>query len=99
MGDFMFTRKHFLTAIVFVLATVSFGCFASTGSYKVSTALSHNGKVFSSPTVIVKSGVPASIKVSGKNGYKLSVTVTELGGDEVKVSSKFTSEQYGHSSP
>jgi hypothetical protein len=95
----MFNHKHFLAAVTFVLMCVSLSCFAETGSYKVSATLLHNDRPFASPTVIVKPGVPAEITVSGNNGYTLSLTVTELSDNKVKVSSKLNSMQYGDTSP
>lgn len=95
----MFKHKNFLIGVAFLLTLVSFNCIAGTSSYKVSATLLHNGQPFASPTVVVKPGTPAEVKVSGKNGYTFSFTVKELSANKVKVSSKLNSVQYGRASP
>ena len=87
-----------------------FSCFAATlvaassdgiaaQTYKVTASLSSNsGQVFGSPTVVVQSGTPAEIAVTGENAYKLKVTVSPAGADKLKVAATLES-QYGSISP
>ena len=86
-----------------------FSCFAATlvaassdgfaaQTYKVTASLSNSGQVFGSPTVVVQSGTPAEIAVTGENAYKLKVTVSPAGADKLKVAATLES-QYGSISP
>ena len=86
-----------------------FSCFAATlvaassdgiaaQTYKVTASLSNSGQVFGSPTVVVQSGTPAEIAVTGENAYKLKLTVSPAGADKLKVAAILES-QYGSISP
>jgi hypothetical protein len=52
---------------------------------KISAALSHNSKLIGSPLIVVKEGVNAIVAVSGSNGYKLALTVTDAGKGQFKI--------------
>ena len=58
---------------------------AAASSYEVSATLSHAGKAFASPSATVLGDQPATIQVSGKDGYKLTLIVTDVSADEIKV--------------
>jgi len=60
-------------------------------SYEVSATLSHAGKSFATPSAIVRADKPASIEVSGADGYKLTLTVTDLAPDKIKVAANLDS--------
>ncbi len=60
-------------------------------SYTVTATLLHNGKAFGEPTAIVKGDTPATVEVSGTDGYKLSLTVSDLASDQIRVSAKVDS--------
>ncbi|WP_158884547.1 hypothetical protein [Rhodanobacter sp. L36] len=53
--------------------------------YKVSLDLSHNGKLFGSPSVVIKDGADATVAVSGPNGYKLALNVADGGKGQLKI--------------
>lgn len=97
----MFNLKHVVIVLALVLAALSAACIAGPNAYKVSATLMHDGKPFASPAVIVTPGVPAKISVSGqdKASYDLSLTITEVGDNKVKVASKLDSAQYGRITP
>lgn len=79
-------RRLFLTVFLLCAMTWSFSSVAAT-VYKVSVSLLHQGRVFGAPVVVVKPGVPASVKVSGAQGqgYTLTLTVTALGHDKFRI--------------
>jgi len=74
-----------------IFAAVTFSVFsvsslaAASGLYKVSATLSHAGKTFAAPSVVVSAGQPASIEVSGADGYKITLTVTDVAVDKIQV--------------
>lgn len=78
----MSIRNKLLAVMTLGLASLE---AAACGSFKVSAQLSHQGKAFAAPSAVVKDGVPASIEVSGPNGYKLSLTVTDVAPDKIRV--------------
>ena len=92
----MATRKSSLALAAFALAA-SFNCLAA-DTYKVTANLSHNGKSFGAPVAVVKADTPASVEVSGQNGYKLSFIVTNLAKDEIKIATTLDSA-YGTIAP
>lgn len=73
------------------LASAASCAFSGGETYTVTATLLHNGESFGEPTAIVKSDTPASVEVSGPDGYKLSLTVTDLASDEIQVSAKLDS--------
>jgi len=82
-------------AVTFVVAS-SDALAAQT--YKVTASLSNSGQVFGSPTVVVQSGTPAEIAVTGENAYNLKLTVSPAGADKLKVAATLES-RYGSMSP
>lgn len=86
----MNARKVFLGLVSAAAMTFSFGAPAAE-IYKVSTTLSHKGKAFASPVVVIKEAVPGTVEVSGPDGYRLSVTVTTAGDNIVDVAAKVDS--------
>jgi hypothetical protein len=58
---------------------------ASLRSYKVSANLSHNGKLIGTPSVVVKEATDATIAVSGPDGYKLVLNVTDAGHGQLTI--------------
>jgi hypothetical protein len=81
-------RFHVIAAVGLLSLPVS--SFAA-GPYGVSLTLSHKGKAFASPSAVVDAGVPATIKVSGPDGYILTLTVTTAGQDRLMVVTKLDS--------
>lgn len=86
----MNARKVVLMLVSAAALAFPFGASAA-GIYKVSTTLSHKGKAFASPVVVLKEAVPGTIEVSGPDGYKLSVIVTAAGDGIVDVAAKVDS--------
>lgn len=93
----MKTFKSVLPCIAVILAAVSSNAIA-TQAYKVTASLSHSGQVFGSPVVVVQSGTPADIAVTGPDTYKLKLTVSPAGADKLKVAAILES-QFGSMSP
>jgi len=71
---------------------------AAPGSYKVSATLSHSGTPFAAPSAVVLPGQPASIEVSGADGYKIMLTVTDIAADRIQVVAQVNSA-YGSMDP
>ena len=92
----MVIRKSSIALAAFALFA-SFNCLAA-DTYRVTANLSHNGKSFGEPVAVVNADTPASVEVSGPNGYKLGFTVTDLAKDEIKVAATLDSP-YGTISP
>lgn len=76
--------------LVFVLAATASSAIAA-DTYDVSTRLFHKGKEFGSPGMVVMSGVPGAVEVSGPNGYRLKLTATGDGHDRIKISTQLDS--------
>jgi len=76
--------KLFVALIAFCLCAAS-SIAAAAASYEVSATLSHSGRSFASPSATVLADKPATIQVSGKDGYKLTLIVTDIAADEIKV--------------
>jgi hypothetical protein len=72
-------------AAVAVSAIASSSLAGGSGSYKVSATLSHAGKPFAAPSAVVLTGQPASIEVAGRDGYKITLTVTDVAVDKIQV--------------
>jgi hypothetical protein len=83
-------ERIFITALAFSAFAAS--SFASPpGSYEVSAKLSHAGKTFGAPSATVQADKPADIEVSGADGYKLTLTITDLAPDEIQVTANLDS--------
>jgi hypothetical protein len=81
-----------ITAVTVASCAFSILSFASPpNSYYVSAKLSHAGKPFAAPSVTVHAGQPASMEVSGPDGYKLTLTITDVAPDEVQVAASLDS--------
>ncbi len=92
----MNSRKT-IFAIPALVFTASFNC-AAAETYTVSASLLHNGKQFGAPTLVVEPNTPASMEVTGPSGYKLSLTVSELASDKIKVAATLDSS-FGKMAP
>lgn len=88
--------KLFVAGLVISMCASS--AFADAGSYTVSATLSHAGKSFASPSLIVRAGEPATIEVSGADPYKFVVTIQDKAPDEIQVSASVKSS-YGSMAP
>jgi len=93
----MKTLKSVLSYFTVILAAASPDSFAAQ-TYKVTASLSHSGQVFGSPVVVVESGTPVEIAVTGENAYKLKLTVSPRAADKLKVAATLES-LYGSISP
>ena len=83
-------QKAYITGLASSAFAVS--AFASPpGSYDVSAKLLHAGKSFATPSATVGADKPASIEVSGVDGYKLTLTVTDLAPDKIQVAANLDS--------
>lgn len=89
--------KIIAAAMAFVLP-IGASFAAQSASFEVSAKLLHSGEVFATPTATVRPGVPASLEVTGPDGYKLSLTITELDQDSIKVVTSLDSS-YGSMAP
>jgi hypothetical protein len=75
---------------LFVIAVSSFmpSAFATTnGDYLVTATVTSNGVVLGKPTLLVVSGVDASVQVSGASGYTLILNVTSSANNTVLAKS------------
>ncbi|HEY6941203.1 hypothetical protein [Dokdonella sp.] len=89
------------STVMAVLASAAFAvaAFAATpGSFQVSATLSHAGQPFAAPSAVVRAGEPASIEVTGADGYTLTLTVTDVAPDEIRVVARLDSA-YGSMEP
>ena len=57
-------------------------------TYKVSAEITESGKQVASPTVVVNSGTPAVMKISGDNGYEFAVEVTPADKGTIDVTAR-----------
>src|SRR5258708_16197948 len=91
--------RHIITPSLAVLGLLALpvSSFAA-GPYGVSLTLSQKGKAFAAPSVFVDDGVPATIKVSGHDGYVLTITVTSAGQNRLMVATRLDSA-YGSIHP
>jgi hypothetical protein len=91
--------RHIIAPSLAVLGLLALpvSSFAA-GPYGVSLTLSHKGKAFAAPSVVVDDGVPATIKASGQDGYVLTITVTSAGQNRLMVATKLDSA-YGSIHP
>lgn len=89
--------KWFAVLLVLPLSiSTSYG--TTPASYEVTATLSHAGKSFASPSAVVQADKPASIEVSGADGYKFAFTVSDLTSDTIKVVASLDS-LYGSMEP
>ena len=61
---------------------------AASAGYKVAAVIAAGGKELGKPTVTLKAGKPASVSVSGENGFRLELTVTESEPGTVEVDTR-----------
>jgi hypothetical protein len=57
----------------------------SPDTYHVAAALTHAGKSFATPRLIVNAEEAARVEVSGSAGYTLALTVLPQANDEIRV--------------
>jgi hypothetical protein len=81
--------KIITTLVLCLLAGLSFA--SPPGSYEISAKLTHGGQVFAAPSAVLLANKPASIEVTGADGYKLTLTVTDLAPDKIKVAAHLDS--------
>jgi hypothetical protein len=93
----MFKRNTF-AVIAFLLSMFAPLVAIAGDSFKVSATLSHNGVVFASPVLVVKDRALASVVVAGENGYKLALTVSDIGDGKLNIKTDLDSS-HGSISP
>jgi hypothetical protein len=71
---------------------------SSARSYSVVAQLSHSGQTFGEPSAIVRAGEPATVELSGADGYKLTLAVDDLGNEMLRVTASLRS-RFGQMSP
>jgi len=74
-----------ILAVLALSASATSGPASPPNSYAVSAKLTHAGQSFAEPSAIVLAGKPASIEVSGPDGYKLTLTVSDIAAREIQV--------------
>ncbi len=82
-------------ALALVLASTA---SAAPATYAVEAQLSHKGHVFASPSAVVQEGVPATLEVTGPDGYRLVLTVTGQSADALALAATLDSPR-GHMAP
>ena len=80
-----------IIAILALCLPASLSLANQPGSYAVSAKLTHAGQSFAAPTAVVLANKPASIEVSGPDGYKLTLTVTDLAPDQIQIAAQVDS--------
>ncbi|MCC5855866.1 MAG: hypothetical protein JJU10_09340 [Idiomarina sp.] len=81
-----------MTLFTRLLALAAFLPFATVAeTYSVSATLSHQGAPFASPSAVVRSDTPAAIEVTGDQGFRLTLTLTDLDADQIKVNTSLES--------
>lgn len=65
-----------------LLATTS---VSATGHYRVDTALQHGGVALGAPSLVVRSGEPGTIGITGPDGDTLTVTVRPDAGEALRI--------------
>ena len=80
----MKVRPRSRLAVLVVLLLSAFGTAASE-RYSVSAELTHQGKAFAAPSMVVRQGEPATVEVSGANGYRLALTVRDSTAGKIEV--------------
>jgi len=94
----MVNHRIYSAVIIFTLAFASSAANAA-DSYSISMRLTHEGKEFGSPSVVVERGVPATVEVAGPGGYKLRLTAFDDGSDQIRVSTRLDTAEYGSIAP
>lgn len=84
--------------VLALLAVAVTSCATTEESYTVRAGLLHKGDTFATPVVALKNNVPATVEVSGANGYTLTLTVTQLRDHTLRVASHLNSS-YGSIDP
>jgi hypothetical protein len=90
--------SRIIIAALVLSAFAAASAAATPDTYEVSATLSHAGQSFAAPSAVVKADQRASIEVSGAEGYKLTLTVTDLAPDEIQVNASVDSP-YGAMKP
>jgi hypothetical protein len=87
-------------AIAFGITTLimSAGLAAQDGAFDVSATLTHAGETFASPAVSLRADQPASVEVFGDGAFKLTLTVTDVAPNKIRVQANLDSE-YGSMEP
>jgi hypothetical protein len=91
-------KRNILAAIAFMPFTFAPLAAVADDSFKVSATLSHKGVVFASPVLVIKDRTLASVVVAGENGYKLALTVSDIGDGKLKINTNLDSS-HGSISP
>lgn len=78
-----FCLRIFTALILCALAGLSLA--DSSNTYGVSAKLLHAGQIFAEPNAVVSAGKPANIETTGTDGYKLTLTVTDVAPDKIRV--------------
>ncbi len=89
-------QKTIATVVICLHASVSFA--DPPVAYEVSANLTHAGKSFAAPNAVVRANRPASVEVSGPDGYTFMLTVTDLAPDQIQVAVQVDSS-YGAMAP
>jgi hypothetical protein len=93
----MFKRNTFAAIAALLFMSAPFAAVAG-DSFKVSATLSHKGVVFASPVLVVRDRALASVEVAGENGYKLALTVSDIGDGKLSIKTNLDSS-HGSISP
>jgi hypothetical protein len=80
---------HAALAAAALLAAHAFA--APPAGYAVHAELMHEGRVFASPSLVLRDGEPASVAVSGDDGYRLELEVTQTTAGQLSVVAKVES--------
>ena len=85
--------SQFLAAAAVFAAAVSFDCTAAP-LYRVSAQLVDKGQPIGAPTLVVEDGSPASVGVGPAGWRLLSVTVTDIAQDRIRVATSIQARDH-----
>lgn len=80
-----------ILAVVVLTALAGSASATSPDTFAVSAKLTHGDHAFAEPSAVVLAGTPATLEVSGADGYKLTLTVSEISADEIQVAADLES--------
>ena len=87
-----------ITTILVLCLSAGLSFASPPDSYQVSAKLTRAGQTFAAPSAVVLANKPASLEVTGPDGYKLTLTVTDLAPDKIQVAAHLDSA-YGSMAP
>jgi hypothetical protein len=83
-------KANALPGVAFALALATTAS-AAPATWAVEAQLIHKDHVFATPSAVVQDGVPATLEVTGPDGYRLAFIVTSQSADAVALAARLDS--------